>query len=135
MITCHCNIITEAEIEQTIIALLDEDRWQLIVPAKVYHALEQRGKCCRCFPNVVDIIIRTSDAYHARIDTPDAERLTYREKLLRLRSELFRRAGRQSICGHPRRLIRRQFLPEPVCAVLPCAAVAWVPNLCRSGAT
>ena len=87
MITCHCNIITEAEIEQTIIDLLDQDRWQLIVPAKVYHTLSQRGKCCRCFPNVVDIIIRTSDAYHARVATPDADRVTYREKLLQLRSE------------------------------------------------
>ncbi len=87
MITCHCNIITETEIEQTIISLLDQDRWQLIVPAKVYHALEQRGKCCRCFPNVVDIIIRTSDAYQARLDMPDAERVSYRDKLLELRDE------------------------------------------------
>lgn len=86
MIACHCNIITEAEIEQIIVSFLDEDRWQLIVPAKVYHAMEQRGKCCRCFPNVVDIIIRTTDAYHARCETPDDERRSYREKLLELRT-------------------------------------------------
>ncbi len=86
MIACHCNIITEAEIEQIIVSFLDEDRWQLIVPSKVYHAMEQRGKCCRCFPNVIDIIIRTSDAYHARFETPDSERRSYREKLLELRT-------------------------------------------------
>jgi hypothetical protein len=86
MITCHCNIITEAEIEQTIVSLLDEDRWQLIVPAKLYHALEKRGKCCRCFPNVVDIVIRTSDAYHARCETPHSDRQSYRARLLELRT-------------------------------------------------
>ncbi|MEX3007431.1 (2Fe-2S)-binding protein [Hoeflea sp. TYP-13] len=87
MITCQCNIITEAEIEETIVSMLDEDRWQLIVPAKVYHALEKRGKCCRCFPNVVDIIIRTTDAYHARFDTPDADMISYRAKLIELRNQ------------------------------------------------
>ena len=86
MIACHCNIITEADIEQTIMAMLDEDRWQLIVPVKVYHALEKRGKCCRCFPNVVDIIIRVTDAYHARYDTPEIDMVSYRMKLLELRN-------------------------------------------------
>ena len=38
-------------------SLLDEDCWQLIVPAKVYHAMQKRGRCCGCFPNVVDIIL------------------------------------------------------------------------------
>ena len=86
MIACHCNIITEAEIEQVIISMLDEDRWQLIVPAKVYHALQKRGKCCRCFPNVVDIIIRTTDAYHTRFDTSDVDMISYRSRLLELRN-------------------------------------------------
>ncbi|WP_136659283.1 (2Fe-2S)-binding protein [Nitratireductor sp. XY-223] len=86
MIACHCNIITEADIEQTIMAMLDEDRWQLIVPVKVYHAMEKRGICCRCFPNVVDIIIRTTDAYHARFDTSEEDMVSYRAKLLELRN-------------------------------------------------
>ncbi|MEM6463881.1 MAG: (2Fe-2S)-binding protein [Pseudomonadota bacterium] len=86
MITCHCNIITQREIEQTIVSMLDQERWQLIVPAKIYHALEKRGKCCRCFPNVIDIIIRTSDAYHARIDADQTDLASYRAKLDQLRS-------------------------------------------------
>ena len=53
MLICHCNIITEREIEQSIVELLDQDPWQLIVPAKVYHAMHKRGRCCGCFPNVV----------------------------------------------------------------------------------
>ncbi len=86
MITCHCNIITERDIEQTIVDLLDEDCWQLIVPVKLYHAMEKRGKCCRCFPNVIDIIIRTTEAYHARFDRQEVELLSYREKLYRMRN-------------------------------------------------
>ena len=58
MLVCHCNLITEKEIEDTIIQLLDQDPWNLIVPAKVYHTLQKRGRCCGCFPNVVETIIR-----------------------------------------------------------------------------
>ena len=39
MLVCHCNLITEKEIEEAIVSLLDADPWQLIVPAKVYHTL------------------------------------------------------------------------------------------------
>ena len=46
MLICHCNVITEKEIEQAIIHLLDQDPWQLIVPAKVYHSMQKRGRCC-----------------------------------------------------------------------------------------
>ena len=53
MLICQCNVITEKEIEQTILDMLEEDAWQLIVPAKVYHRLQKRGRCCGCFPNVV----------------------------------------------------------------------------------
>lgn len=86
MITCHCNIITEKEVIQAINTMLDEDCWQLIVPVKLYHAMEKRGKCCRCFPNVVDIIIRTTDEYHTRFNWPEEDRIPHRLKLLELRN-------------------------------------------------
>ncbi|MCX7305612.1 MAG: (2Fe-2S)-binding protein [Hyphomicrobiales bacterium] len=65
MLVCHCNMITEREVEQTIIQLLKQDPWHLIVPAKVYHALEKRGRCCGCFPKVVETIIRVTQHYHS----------------------------------------------------------------------
>jgi bacterioferritin-associated ferredoxin len=65
MLVCHCNIITEDEIEQAIEDLLDEDPWQLIVPAKLYHTLGKRGRCCGCFPSVIDIIIRVTERRHS----------------------------------------------------------------------
>lgn len=73
MIVCQCNLISAEEIENTIIEFLDQDPWQLIVPLQVYHEMEKRGRCCGCFPNVVDIIVRTVKDYHEAHATPPAE--------------------------------------------------------------
>lgn len=73
MIVCHCNFITDVDIVAAVVEMLDQDPWQLIVPGKVYRALEKRGKCCACFPNVVEIIVQTVESHHARQKSePDA---------------------------------------------------------------
>ncbi|MDA4633188.1 hypothetical protein NZA98_19125, partial [Escherichia coli] len=72
MLVCHCNIITQKEIENTITELLDADPWQLIVPAKVYHAMQKRGRCCGCFPTVVETIIKVTEEYHLRHGSNDS---------------------------------------------------------------
>ena len=74
MIVCSCNIITKAEIEQVIIDLLDEQQWRLIVPAQVYNALGKHGKCCRCFPNVSQMIVEITEQYQKGKQTPVGER-------------------------------------------------------------
>ncbi|TPW30881.1 (2Fe-2S)-binding protein [Martelella alba] len=81
MLVCSCNFITEKEIEDTVNELLAEDCWQLIVPAKVYHRMAKRGRCCGCFPNVVDIIIRTTEAYHLKRDSTEAEIFDFMSRL------------------------------------------------------
>ena len=73
MIICHCNFISTEEIERTIIEFLDQDAWQLIVPLQVYHAMNKRGRCCGCFPNVIEVIVRTVKTYHEKQATPQAE--------------------------------------------------------------
>ncbi|SRR5690606_21367643 len=95
MIVCHCNLIQESEIERTIVAMLDDDPWQLIVPLKVYHEMNKRGRCCGCFPNVVDIIIRVTAEYHKRNRTPPAqiESLVVRLSEVNREIEAARRAG------------------------------------------
>ena len=87
MLVCSCNFITDKEIVDVINSLLDEDCWQLIVPAKVYHAMQKRGRCCGCFPNVVDIIIRTTERYHARRDSTDAEIFDFMNRLKQFHEE------------------------------------------------
>jgi bacterioferritin-associated ferredoxin len=81
MIVCHCNIITDLEITDVIEVMLAEDAWQLIVPLKVYHALEKRGRCCGCFPQVTSLIISTTQAWHESHATPQAEIINFVERL------------------------------------------------------
>src|SRR6218665_84858 len=87
MLVCSCNFISEKDIEETIISLLEEDCWQLIVPAKVYHAMEKRGRCCGCFPNVVDIIIRRTEQSPAAGDSTDAEIFDFMTRLKKFHEE------------------------------------------------
>ena len=81
MLVCSCNVITKAEITQVITDLLDEDCWRLIVPVQVYHAMSKRGKCCGCFPNVVDIIVSVTEAYHREQETSEAEIISFIDRL------------------------------------------------------
>lgn len=87
MLVCHCNLITQNEIEAAIVEMLDEDPWQLIVPAKVYHAMEKRGRCCGCFPNVVETIIRVTEDYHSQSDNHDADIVTHLDRVRALREK------------------------------------------------
>ena len=100
MLICHCNLITEKEIEATIIELLSEDAWMLIVPAKVYHRLHKRGRCCGCFPNVVETIIRVTEGYHARSEAGDVDIVSHLDRVRELRSQFGSKTheGRQT--GH-----------------------------------
>ncbi|MBN9073071.1 MAG: (2Fe-2S)-binding protein [Rhizobiales bacterium] len=100
MLICHCNILTEKEIEQTIIALLDKDPWQLIVPAKVYHAMAKRGRCCGCFPNVVETIIRVTENYHARSEASGADIVSHLDRVRGLRVEFGSKIHERRKAGH-----------------------------------
>jgi hypothetical protein len=100
MLVCHCNIITEKEIEQTIVRLLDEDRWQLIVPAKVYHAMAKRGRCCGCFPNVVETIIRVTEEYHAHSEAGGVDVVSHLDRVRELRGQYGSKTHERRQAGH-----------------------------------
>jgi len=87
MLVCSCNYITDKDIKSVITELLDEDCWQLIVPAKVYHAMGKRGRCCGCFPNVVDLIIKTTAEYHDARESETAEVVDFIDRLKRFHEE------------------------------------------------
>lgn len=87
MLVCHCNLITQQEIEDTIIEFLNDDCWQLIVPAKIYHAMSKRGRCCGCFPNVVETIIRVTEEYHLRHDQNDENVISFIDRVRSLREQ------------------------------------------------
>ena len=100
MLICHCNVITEKEIEQTIVDLLDEDAWQLIVPMQVYHRLQKRGRCCGCFPNVVETIIRVTEHYHTRRQTGGGDIVSHLDRVRGLRVQYGSRADERRNSGH-----------------------------------
>ena len=87
MLVCHCNLITQREIEDVVRELLADDPWQLIVPAKVYHTLSKRGRCCGCFPNVVDTIIRVTEDYHRRLGARETEIVPFLDRVRGLRGQ------------------------------------------------
>ncbi len=87
MLVCSCNFITDAEIRDVINAFLEEDCWQLIVPGKVYHAMQKRGRCCGCFPNVVDIIVSTTEEFHRKRNFADEKVVDFMERLHRFEEE------------------------------------------------
>ena len=110
MIVCQCNVLLEREIEETILALLMEDPWALVVPSRVYHALGKRGRCCQCFPSVVSIILRVmEDLRHSDISAPGlAPALEMRMMELKNHSNV--RLGARGDLSHRR---PRKMLKEP----------------------
>ena len=71
MIVCSCNIVSKRDIQDVILDFLHADEWQLITPGKVFQAMSARGKCCGCFPGVIDIIVETTQKYHAQMCSPE----------------------------------------------------------------
>lgn len=71
MLVCSCNIITESDIKSVIEDMLRQDPWQLIVPVQVYHEMGKRGRCCGCFPRLVDLIVETSEAFHRNLNSEE----------------------------------------------------------------
>jgi bacterioferritin-associated ferredoxin len=67
MLVCQCNVISDREIKEVILSFLREDPWEIIVPAKVYRALEKKCKCAGCVPNVVDMITSVTEEYHLQM--------------------------------------------------------------------
>lgn len=71
----------EHEIKSVITDLLDADPWQLIVPSQVYHEMGKRGRCCGCFPKLVDLIVETTELYHQKLNSDQKTVVQFIEKL------------------------------------------------------
>lgn len=85
MLVCQCNLISTKDIEEIVVAILDEDPWQLVVPARIYREAGKRGQCCGCVPNIVDIIQKVTETYHLKLAGNAANLVDVRTRLKRLR--------------------------------------------------
>lgn len=74
MIVCHCNVITDRDIEATVRELLAADPHRLLTPGLVYMTLGKKGRCCGCFPNAIEVIHKAAAACGATVveDAPPA---------------------------------------------------------------
>ena len=87
MLVCQCNMITSKQIEDIVLELLEQDPWQLVVPAKVYRELERRAKCGGCVPNVVDIIVRVTENFHLQQARTPGELVDIKARLEQLKQK------------------------------------------------
>jgi len=81
MLVCSCNIITREEIVSVIRDMLFADEWQLIVPVQVYHEMGKRGRCCSCFPNLVALIVETTEAFHREMESDETTVISFINRL------------------------------------------------------
>lgn len=100
MLVCSCNVITDKDIEAVVIQLLDEDCWRLIVPGTVYKAMSKSGRCCGCFPNVVETIIRVTEEYHLRRNHMDENVIQFMDRVRSLREKFGSSWNERRTKGH-----------------------------------
>jgi|SRR5690554_4896844 len=92
MLVCQCNLITTKDVEEIVLSVLEQDPWQLVVPAHVYREAGRRGQCCGCVPNIVDIIIKVTENYHLKLAGNAANLVDVRSRMNKLR-KLSRNGG------------------------------------------
>lgn len=85
MLVCQCNMISTKDIEDIVVGILDEDAWQLVVPARIYRELGKRGQCCGCVPNLMDIIRKVTETYHLKLAGNAANLVDVRSRMKTLR--------------------------------------------------
>ena len=73
MIVCHCNVITAAEIRDTVAELLAVDPYRVLTPGYVYRALGKKGRCCGCFPHAIDVIRRAAAEFGGILHEEDVD--------------------------------------------------------------
>jgi bacterioferritin-associated ferredoxin len=81
MLVCQCNMISDRDVENIVLEFLRSDPWQLVVPAMVYKELARQAKCAGCVPNVVDIIVKTTENFHLAQNRSAAEIIDVRVRL------------------------------------------------------
>jgi len=87
MIMCQCNVLSAQEVEDIILGFLAEDCWQLVVPGRVFNAAKKRGRCCGCFPNIVETIIKVTENYHLEHRNDGEQSVIFLEKVRALREK------------------------------------------------
>lgn len=83
MIACQCNVVTTGDIHKAMDAIWAQDPMRLITPGLVFRYFNRRGKCCRCVPNIVEIVQQYAELCWQRDDLA-----AYRQRHVRTRQRI-----------------------------------------------
>jgi bacterioferritin-associated ferredoxin len=105
MIVCQCKVISDRQIMDTAIALVEEDPWRPITPGLVYKELGKRHECCGCVPVVVDMIVQAVEDHRVKLEQQQIEtdwdsRALNNLRLLQQRRTVLKTAQRKKARKH-----------------------------------
>jgi hypothetical protein len=66
MIVCSCNVISDREIEDGLIEILNQPNAPIPTPGVVYRHLRKRMNCCGCAPIAVETIYKKVEVLESR---------------------------------------------------------------------
>lgn len=61
MIVCSCTVISDRDIEEALVAILNQPNAPIPTPGVVYRHLQKRMNCCGCAPFAVETIYNKVD--------------------------------------------------------------------------
>ena len=75
MIVCHCQSISDHDIQAAVAWMRAADAATIITPGKIYHALGKRADCGGCMPLFLDIM-RAHDSFQVPMNLRGLRRAT-----------------------------------------------------------
>ncbi len=73
MIVCHCQSISDHDIQAAVAWMRAADAGTIITPGKIYHALGKRADCGGCMPLFLDTM-RAHDSFRVPMNLRGAAR-------------------------------------------------------------
>ncbi len=86
MIVCSCTVITDTDIEDALVEILNAPNAPIPTPGIVYRHLSKRMNCCTCAPVAVETIYNKVDELEKKGLISPTLSATTRSKLLEFRT-------------------------------------------------
>lgn len=105
MIVCSCTMISDSDIEDALVEILNQPNAPIPTPGVVYRHLSQRMNCCSCAPLAVETIYNKVNELETKGLICPNVCATARSKLIEFTG---RRAGRPGKIDEPASLRSKQ---------------------------
>lgn len=95
MIVCHCQSISDHDIQAAVAWMRASDAGTIITPGKIYHALGKRADCGGCMPLFLDTM-RSHDSFQVPMNLRGQRHATHTGNTHEGRHEGYRLSERSS---------------------------------------